>query len=65
MTYDVRTFLAELLAPTMADGPGDLDGYWRQWYEERAGIMEYVGNLPRKRAEAMALAETARAMRKK
>ena len=25
--------------------------YWRELYEERAGIMEYLGNMERKAAE--------------
>lgn len=29
-------------------------GIYREQYEERAGIMEYMGNMPRWQAEAMA-----------
>jgi len=40
----------------------DLPGDWRCVFEERAAIMEYVGELPRELAEAKALEETVRMM---
>lgn len=43
-------------------GPDDLPGDWRVEWEERAAIMEYVGELPRERAEAEALADVLRQM---
>lgn len=32
----------------------DWSDYWREMYEERAGVMEYEGNFPRWKAEIMA-----------
>jgi len=72
MRYDALTFLNGLFAPAgpAADGPDgeirveDLAGDWRVWFEERAAIMEYDGKLPRERAEALALAETVRQMKR-
>lgn len=40
----------------------DLDTDWRDWWEERAAILEYEAGLPREQAEADALAETIRQM---
>lgn len=37
--------------------PADLPEDWRELYEERAAVMEFDGNLPRERAEALALAD--------
>lgn len=31
--------------------------FWRELYEERAGLMEVLGNLPRKEAEKFAEAD--------
>jgi len=42
----------------------DLPGDWRVWFEERAAVKEYDGNLPRERAEAEALTEVCRAIKK-
>jgi hypothetical protein len=39
-------------------GPDDLPPDWRDWYEERAGIMEYEGKLPKEYAEAAAFRQT-------
>jgi hypothetical protein len=44
-------------------GPDDLPGDWRMEFEERAAIMEYDGNMPRERAEALALADVVGRMR--
>ncbi len=62
--YDAVAFLATLYAPAdLPDpvapsiGPDDLPGDWRVEWEERAAIMEYEGNMPRERAEALALAD--------
>ena len=44
-------------------GPDDLPGDWRMEFEERAAIMEYEGNMPRERAEALALADVVGRMR--
>jgi hypothetical protein len=35
----------------------DLLPEWREMLEERAGIMEFDGNLPRERAQQLALAD--------
>jgi hypothetical protein len=42
--------------------PGDLPADWHFLWDERAAIMEYDGELPRERAEALALAEVVREM---
>lgn len=44
--------------------PNDLPADWRLLFEERAGIMEYDGNMPRERAEHLALQETIQAMKR-
>jgi hypothetical protein len=62
MKFNVVTFLSELFAPTKAIRPDSLSEHWRVWFEERAGIMEYHGNLPREVAETEAMAETVRLM---
>jgi hypothetical protein len=49
---------------TVILGPDDLPTDWRHAYEERAGIMEYEANMTRARAEAEALADTIRTMRR-
>lgn len=63
MKYDAKAFLAGLFLSASVSCPADLTGDWRMWYEERAGIMEYHGGLPRESAEALALAETVEKMR--
>lgn len=40
----------------------DLTPEWRWFYEERAGIREYMGNQTREAAEAAAMKETIAAM---
>lgn len=42
--------------------PPDLPVEWWQRWDERAAIMEYDGNLPRERAEALALDDILRQM---
>ena len=42
----------------------DLDTDWGVWWLERAAIMEYDAGLPRAQADALALAETVREMRR-
>lgn len=42
--------------------PNDLPSEWRWFYEERAGIREYMGNQTREVAEAAAMKETIAAM---
>jgi hypothetical protein len=74
MNYNALDFLTGLFGPdalgpshtllTPGVGVDDLDGDWRVWFEERAAIMEYDGGLSREHAEALALAETIRAMRR-
>lgn len=63
---DVSRLLADKLMRPV-DGrpasPDDLGDDWRDWYEERAAIKEYDGNLPRYLAEAMAWQETMQAMK--
>jgi len=48
--------------PMALEGPGidsaaDLPAEWHYAWDERAAIMEFDGNLPRERAEALALAD--------
>ena len=65
MKYDAVAFLAGLFRPERCITVADLSGDWRVAYEERAGIMEYHGNLPRREAEQRALAEIAKKKSKK
>ncbi len=55
MTYNAVIFLAELFRPMDSLSPDRLSASWRVAYEERAGIMEYCGCLPRRQAEAEAM----------
>ncbi len=64
MKYDAVAFLAGLFRPERCITVADLSGDWRVVYEERAGIMEYHGNLPRCEAERRALAEIEKKLKK-
>ena len=55
---------SDLMGEQPTIGPDDLPGDWRCEWEERAAIMEYDGNMPRERAEAMAMAVVLRLMEK-
>src|SRR5262245_8286942 len=44
--------------------PADLPGDWHFLWDERAAIMEYDGDLPRGRAEALALLDILDQMRR-
>ena len=65
MAYDAVAFLEGLFGQARTEKqdesrysgahPPDLPGEWWQLWDERAAIMEYDGNLPRERAEALAL----------
>ena len=65
MAYDAVAFLEGLFGQVPADErhesrysgvhAPDLTVEWWQLWDERAAIMEYDGNLPRERAEALAL----------
>ena len=44
--------------------PGDLPVEWWELWDERAAIMEFDGNMPRERAEALALTDIVERMRK-
>jgi hypothetical protein len=44
--------------------PADLPADWHFLWDERAAIMEHDGHLPRERAEALALADVLRQMRR-
>src|SRR5262245_65192722 len=44
--------------------PADLPADWHSAWDERAAIREYDGGLPRERAEALALADILRQMRR-
>ena len=65
MAYDAVAFLEGLIgqAPAHAQHrtyfsvahPRALPAEWWQLWDQRAAIMEYDGNLPRERAEALAL----------
>jgi len=60
MGYDAVAFLSGLYRPSDRLAPDDLPEAWRADYEERAGIMEYCGGLPRERAEAEAMKDVQR-----
>jgi len=62
MRYNALRFLSDLFParkPILVDS---LSAYWREVFDERAAIKEYHGGLPRKLAEAQALAETVERM---
>jgi hypothetical protein len=62
----VRQHKPELLA-LLRSPPPSLDALpadWRDTWEERAAIMEYDGELPRERAEALALLDILGQMRR-
>lgn len=42
----------------------DLPPKWKDWYEERAAILEFMGNMSRQQAEAKALWLVQAAMRR-
>src|SRR5262245_22490124 len=44
--------------------PADLPADWHFLWDERSAIMEFDGGLPRERAEALALADVLRQMRR-
>lgn len=61
--YDAASSLRRLFpadpnttGPTL-DTPADLPPEWRLLWDERAAIMQFDGNLPRERAEALAPAD--------
>lgn len=76
MSYNAAEFLERLFrseaasdhtagpvaAALLALAPEDLPAEWHFLWDERAAIMEYDGELPRERAEALALAEIRRLM---
>lgn len=70
VVYDAEEFLEGLFRPEAAPpgvptvGPDDLPPDWRLFWEERAAIREYDGELPREHAEAAALADTLWEMRR-
>lgn len=57
MAYDAVRFLTSLFAPARRFQAEDLPADVRVEYEERVGIMQFCGDLPRRQAEALALAE--------
>ena len=57
MNFNATIFLAGLFKPVAQITPCDLTDDLRFEYEERAGIMEYHGGLPRLEAERLALAD--------
>lgn len=67
MTFDAPKFLAELSGAGQRQWtcPEELPEAWRYDYEERAGIMEFCGELSRRQAEAEAWAEILSAIEKK
>ena len=54
MNYDAKTFLKSLFGIEVSE---DLPPEWADEYEERAGILEFDGGLPREQAETQALKE--------
>jgi hypothetical protein len=53
---------ASAQSPSLLSSPDELPGDWRAWFEARAAIREYDGNMPRTQAEAEALKDTPRQM---
>ena len=74
MSYDAVEFLCGLYRPDPAEAvepdpaqaltPGDLPVEWWELWDERAAIMEFDGNMPRERAEALALADIVERMKR-
>ena len=74
MSYDAVEFLCGLYRPNAAETvepapaqaltPGDLPVEWWELWDERAAIMEFDGNMPRERAEALALADIVERMKR-
>lgn len=60
MNFNATMFLAGLFKPVARIAPCDLSDDLRFEYEERAGIMEYCGGLPRQRAEIEAMKDIIR-----
>jgi hypothetical protein len=56
--YDAAEFLDSLFQPADPT-PADLPAEWRVRWEERAGIVQFDGGLPRELAEHMALHDIA------
>ncbi len=56
--------IIDLLSDTEPPPTRWLSADWRAFFEERAGIAEYEGELPRAEAEAQAYAETVREIQK-
>ncbi|MBN2138296.1 MAG: hypothetical protein JW720_10860 [Sedimentisphaerales bacterium] len=54
MNYDAKIFLGSLFGIQVCE---DLPPKWAEEYEERAGVLEFDGCLPRKQAETQALKE--------
>src|SRR5262249_22300960 len=62
MKFDAIAFLESLFQRAELT-PADLPGDWHILWDERAAMMEYDGEIPRERAEALALAEVLELMR--
>ena len=65
MVYDAATFLVRLFQSAENLPPDALPSDWRMAYEERAGIMEYCGGLPRDQAESEAARSVRQQMKEK
>ena len=59
MAYDVVMFLENLCQTSRLFQAKELPERWREWYEERAAILEYDGGLTRAEADSQALREIA------
>lgn len=53
------------LARILATLPRDQHQDWIEWFNERAGIMEYDGHMSRADAESVALADLRKFVREK
>jgi hypothetical protein len=60
LLYRLKPNLLAILETSLT--PDDLPPDWHERWEERAAIMEFDGGLPRKQAEAQALADVLRSM---
>lgn len=65
MVYDVVMFLENLCQTSRLFRAEELPERWQEWYEERAGILEYDGGWTRDKAEKKAIQEIGERMGKK
>jgi len=64
MAYDVIMFLENLCQTSRFFRAEELPERWREWYEERAGILEFDGGMAQGKAEKQAMQEIVEKMGK-